>query len=248
VIDVRWTWAFLDTPRADAVRSWQYWSEVTGWALSAARGETDQFATLLPAEGDPWIKLQAVAQGAGGIHLDLDVDDARAAAEEATRLGAVEIGTLGEPETVVILRSPTGLEFCLTTWQGDCEQVREGAPDLIDQVCIDLPVSAHDRETTFWEQLTGWRWRPTDVPEFSFLVRPDGIPLRLLFQRLGELDGPARAHLDLACVDRAVTQARHVASGAEVVAERDFWTVLRDPVGRVYCLTDRTPTQAWVVT
>ena len=95
MIDVRWMWAFLDTPRADAARSWSYWAEVTGWTLSVPRGETDQFATLLPAEGDPWVKLQAVAEGAGGIHLDLDVEDVRAAAEEAKRLGAVEIGTIG---------------------------------------------------------------------------------------------------------------------------------------------------------
>jgi hypothetical protein len=246
VIDVRWMWAFLDTPRADAGRSWTYWSDVTGWPLSATRGETGEFATLLPAEGDPWVKVQAVAEGAGGIHLDLDVENPRDAAEEAKRLGAVEIGTIGESETVVILRSPTGLVFCLTTWHGDAVQVREGAPDLLDQVCIDLPEQAHDRETEFWEQLTGWPWRPSDVPEFSSLVRPDGMPLRLLFQRLGEHDGPARAHVDLACVDRSATRARHVAAGAEVVAERDFWTVLREPVGRVYCLTDRTPVQAWV--
>jgi hypothetical protein len=246
VIDVRWMWAFLDTPTADARRSWSYWSEVTGWSLSATRGETGQFATLLPVEGDPWVKVQAVAEGAGGIHLDLDVEDVRAAAEEAKRVGAVEIGTIGAPETVVILRSPTGLVFCLTTWQGEAAQVREGAPDLLDQVCIDLSEQAHDRETEFWEQLTGWAWRPSDVPEFSSLVRPPDLPLRLLFQRLGEHDGPARAHVDLACVDRSATQARHVAAGAEVVAERDFWTVLREPVGRVYCLTDRTPVQAWV--
>jgi hypothetical protein len=41
----------------------------------------------------------------------------RAAADEATRLGAREIGTLGDPEIVVIMRSPGGL-VCLTTWQG----------------------------------------------------------------------------------------------------------------------------------
>ena len=35
MIDVRWTWPFLDTPRADAGRSWAFWSEVTGWPLSA---------------------------------------------------------------------------------------------------------------------------------------------------------------------------------------------------------------------
>jgi hypothetical protein len=242
VIDVRWTWAFLDTPRPLADRSWAYWAQVTGWSVSAPRGEHGEFATLVPSDGDPWVKFQAVGDGVGGIHLDLAVDDVRAAADEATRLGAREIGTLGDPEIVVIMRSPGGLVFCLTTWQGDSVQVRTGQSQLIDQVCLDLPTGAHDAETTFWEQLTGWAWRPTDVAEFSCLERPDGIPLRLLFQRLGEVDGPVRAHVDLACVDRYATQARHVEAGAQVVSVRDFWTVLRDPVGRAYCLTDRSPT------
>lgn len=242
MIDVRWMWAFLDTPRPLAERSWAYWAQVTGWSVSDPRGEHGEFATLLPTDGDPWVKVQALGDGAGGIHLDLDVDDVRAAADDATLLGAVEIGTLGEPESVVIMRSPGGLVFCLTTWQGDSVQVRRGQPELIDQVCLDLPDSGHDAETTFWERLTGWTWRPTDVQEFSCLDRPDGIPLRLLFQRLGETGGPVRAHLDLACVDRSATQARHVEAGAQVLAVRDFWTVLRDPVGRVYCLTDRSPT------
>ena len=38
MIDVRWAWLFLDTPRADADRSWGFWSEVTGWPLSAPAG------------------------------------------------------------------------------------------------------------------------------------------------------------------------------------------------------------------
>ena len=73
MIDVRWMWLFLDTPRADAARSWAFWSEVTGWPLSATRGDHDEFATLLPPRGDAWLKVQAVADGPGGIHLDLDV-------------------------------------------------------------------------------------------------------------------------------------------------------------------------------
>lgn len=246
MIDVRWMWAFLDTPLNDRAASWDFWSTVTGWAVSEPRGDHAEFATLLPDDGDPWVKVQAVAQGAGGIHVDLDVEDVRAAADRATALGAIEVGTLGAPPAVVVLRSPAGLPFCLTPWQGEHTQVREEARELIDQVCIDLPAEVHDLETSFWEALTGWPWRPTDVPEFSCLTRPDGIPIRFLFQRLGEEHGPARAHLDLACVDRAATRARHVAAGAHVVDDRDFWTVLRDPVGRLYCLTDRTPVQAWV--
>jgi predicted enzyme related to lactoylglutathione lyase len=240
MIDVRWAWLFLDTPRADAERSWAFWSAVTGWPVSPTRGEHDEFATLLPSRGDAWVKLQAVAEGAGGIHLDLDVDDVHAAATEAERLGASRIGAIGD--TVVVLRSPGGFVLCLTTWHGDAVQVRDGAADLVDQVCLDCPQDVHDAEVAFWTALTGWRWADVDEPELSVLRRPAGIPFRLLFQGLDEPTGPVRAHADLACADRAATLARHLAAGARVVTVREQWTVMADPVGRVYCLTDRSPT------
>lgn len=59
----------LDTPRTDVDRSWPFWAKVTGGSLSEPRGESGQFATLVPALGDPWIKLQAVTDGPGGVHL-----------------------------------------------------------------------------------------------------------------------------------------------------------------------------------
>ena len=103
--------------------------------------------------------------------------------------------------------------------------------------------TAHDAEVAFWTELTGWTRADSEEPELSFLRRPAGIPLRVLFQRLDEPTGPVRAHADIACVDRAATLARHLAAGATVVRERQQWTVLADPVGRVYCLTDRSPTR-----
>ena len=240
MIDIRWAWVFLDTPRRDAPRSWAFWSAVTGWSLSATRGDSGEFATLLPSRGDAWLKVQAVDDGPGGIHLDLDVDDVAAAASEAERLGARRIGAIGE--VVVVLRSPGGLTFCLTPWHGDAEQVRDGATELVDQVCIDCPDDVHDAEVEFWTALTGWTWADVDEPELSVLRRPAGIPFRLLFQRLGEPTGPVRAHADLACADRASSTERHLAAGAQVVRVRAGWTVMADPVGRVYCLTDRSPT------
>ena len=240
MIDVRWAWLFLDTPRADADRAWGFWSRVTGWPLSARRGEHEEFATLLPPRGDPWLKLQAVAEGPGGIHLDLDVDDVHVAAAEAERLGASRIGGIGDE--VVTLRSPGRMAFCLTPWHGDSAQVREGSAELVDQVCLDCPVDVHEAEVAFWTALTGWRWAEVDEPELSVLRRPAGIPFRLLFQRLGEPSGAVRAHADLACSDRAASVARHLAAGARVVEARDGWTVMTDPAGRVYCLTDRSPT------
>ncbi len=239
MIDVRWMWLFLDTPRTDAPRSWAFWSEVTGFALSPTRGADGEFATLLPPDGDAWIKVQAVADGPGGIHLDLDVDDVATAAAEAERLGAVRVGTIGDE--VVILRSPGGQPFCLTPWHGDREQVRDGAAELVDQVCLDCPGDVHDAEVAFWASLTGWQWVDVDEPELSALRRPAGIPFRLLIQRLGEPTGVVRAHADLACAEREASLTRHLSAGARVVQVREGWTVMTDPLGRAYCLTDRSP-------
>ena len=87
MVDIRWIWLFLDTVETDRGPSWEFWRQVTRSALSPTRGERDQFATFLPAHGDPWIKVQAVQTvpvgRTGGVHLDLDVDDPRVAAEEA---------------------------------------------------------------------------------------------------------------------------------------------------------------------
>jgi hypothetical protein len=240
VIDVRWAWVFLDTPSKEAGRSWAFWSEVTDCPLSASRGDTDEFATLLPPRGNAWVKVQSVTEVPGGIHLDLDVDDVHGAAAEAERLGATRVGGIGD--VVVTLRSQGGFTFCLTPWAGDGEQVREGAADLVDQVCLDCPQEVHDAEVAFWVALTGWPWVEVDEPELSRLVRPAGIPFRLLVQRLGEPTGAVRAHVDLACTDRGSSTRRHVAAGARVLEVRGGWTVMSDPVGRVYCLTDRSPT------
>jgi GNAT superfamily N-acetyltransferase len=77
-------------------------------------------------------------------------------------------------------------------------------------------------------------------PEFSRLD-VEGLPMRILLQRLDEPEGPARVHLDLAVSDRSAETARHVALGAEVERHDEWWTVLRDPAGLAYCLTDRDP-------
>ncbi len=49
------------------------------------------------------------------------------------------------------------------------------------------------------------------------------------------------AHLDLSCDDRDAGTERHRALGADVLRRTPEWTVLRDPTGRRYCVTDRTP-------
>ena len=239
--EILWSWLFLDTPRRDVERSWAFWAQVTGWSRSPTRGEHGEFATLLPPRGDGWVKLQAVHDGPGGAHLDLDTEDVVTAAAHAERLGATRTGSIGD--SVVVLRSPGGFPFCFTRCRGDAVQVHEETPELVDQICLDIPQDRYAGEVAFWRRLTGWEWADSEEPELSFLRRPPGIPVRVLFQRLDESTGPVRGHADIACVDRGASLTGHLAAGARVLAEREQWTVMEDPVGRVYCLTDRSPTR-----
>lgn len=237
-----WITAFLDlTPETfdDGVR---FWRGVTGYSLSEPRGDDGQFLTLLPPTGDPHLRVQRRSAARGRIHLDLHVAWPRVAADRAVTLGAREIADLGH----VVMASPGGLFFCFVP-----EGEREPAPPMewtgdhrsqVDQVCLDLPAELHDREVGFWEEITGRDLvLSAGHPEFQRLVRPDGQPLHLLLQRLGEPLGEVRAHLDLAASDRVAETARHEALGATVVIARDGWTVLTDPTGSAYCLTDREP-------
>jgi hypothetical protein len=227
---VRWVTGFLDTPSRVAE---PFWQAVTGSQLSPRRGPGGAFATLVPAGGDAYLRVQDVGDGPARSHLDLHVEDVAAQAARAVALGAAVVLDDGD---LVVLRSPAGLLFCLVAWHG--EAVRPaGGRSLVDQMCLDVPVAAFDAEADFWAALTGWPRRAGSLPEFDFLVRPDGMPLRLLLQRVGGT--AAGMHVDLACTDRAAEVAWHQQLGAEVAAGYERWTTLRDPAGRAYCITDR---------
>jgi hypothetical protein len=237
-----WASAFLDFPASSYAPGVAFWREVTGFDLSPSRGSHQEFATLVPPEGDDYLRVQRVQDGPGGIHLDLHVTDPRAAADQAVSLGAHEVADRGH----AVLRSPGGLTFCLVTHPASRRPPPADWPDgnrsQVDQVCLDIPSGVYAEECGFWSALTGWELTASPIsPSFSRLTRPAGIPLRFLLQRLDESSGTARAHLDLAAEDRVSEVHRHAALGATVIAEWSRWTVLRDPVGAAYCITDRDP-------
>jgi hypothetical protein len=235
-MQIRWMHLFLDTPSPDAARSWSYWADVTGSSVSAVRGEHAQFATLLPAHGDGWLKVQAVDKGAGGVHVDIDTDDRAAFVARARDLGATVQATYHD---VVVLRSPAGIVFCATV--GESGSVDRHVDALADQACLDIPPAQFAAEVAFWRDLTGWvASEIRDDDEFVSLRRPPEMPVRILLQRRDD-DTPASAHVDFATEDRPEETERHVRAGGEVVSVHRQWTVMRDPVGRIYCLTDRDP-------
>lgn len=237
-----WVTAFLDLPRGDLDRALEFWSGVTGHPVSPRRGAHDEFASLLPPDGDDYLDLQGLADGDGRLHLDLHVENPTFAAEAATELGGHVL--VRHEEGYVVLRSPGGFVFCLVTHPASRRPrptTWPGGRSMVDQVCLDIPPSAYDVEVEFWRALTGWELDHEVSREFARLEPPDTQPLRWLVQRLDDEAPAVSAHLDLAAEDRDAEVARHVALGATPGARHEEWTVLTDPVGTTYCVTTRKP-------
>lgn len=243
---VRWLTAFLDTPRgsqSDAVV--EFWQAVTASRLSTRRGSSGEFATLVPPDGDAYLRLQDLDDGPAGCHLDLHVDDVRDDLRRCRAAGAMLVGDFG---SLVVLKSPGGLGFCLVAHRGERVRPRPnmwpgGHHSVVDQLCLDVARQEFEAEAAFWAVLTDWPRRHGSLPEFDHLARPNNNPLRLLLQRLGD-DGLSRsvgAHLDLACDDVDAEVTRHQALGADYAHMGKGWVTLRDPAGREYCVTGRDP-------
>lgn len=222
-MQVSWITAFLDVPASRHAVTATFWAAVTGSTVSRSRGADGEFSTFLPPDGDAYLRLQRVGSGPAGLHLDLHAPD----------------------QDLAAVSSPGGFSFCLN--EGD-EGTRPlpriwaaGHTSLVDQVCLDVPPDIFDAECAFWAERTGWELAGTSAPYMRQLVRPDAMPLRILLQRLDDAQGPVRAHLDLATSDRPAETDRHRELGARVQSTHQRWTVLQDPAGLSYCITDRDP-------
>ena len=236
-----WVTAFLEFPADSFETATAFWRAVTGSGLSAPRGEHGENATLLPRDGDPYLKVRRV-DGPGGLQLDLHTDDMPALVGHANDCGADGRLRVGDFTALV---SPGGFPFRVVTHPAGRTVPAPvpwwGGTSLVDQVCLDMPTSLHEAESRFWAELTGWEHTSGRFPEFSTLEHPYGQPLRLLLQRLDSDDGQVRAHLDLSSADRVAEVVRHRSLDAELVRDTGNWTVLRDPAGLEYCVTDRDP-------
>lgn len=236
-----WISAFIDLPADRHDAALEFWRAVTGYEVSEPRGEHGEFVTLLPPGADSHLRVQRVGDPEPRIHLDLHDVDPRALADRAVALGAHEVVDIG----YVVVTSPAGLTFCCVSQPASRPAApvdwADGGRSIVDQVCIDVPRASYDVEADFWQSLLGWERVGSGRREFERLVRPHGQTVRVLLQRLEERDGPARAHLDLGCEGREAETRRHVRLGATVSSVEEWWTVLRDPAGAAYCITDRTP-------
>lgn len=236
--------AFLDLSVDEHAEGLALWERLTGYQRSATRGDDDEFVTLVPPDGDGFLRVQRLGTGTSRVHLDVHVEDPRSAALEALGLGAAMVA---DERDYLTLTSPGGFTFCVvpyrvgvvpraTTWP-------DGTRSRVDQVCLDIPPSSYEAEFAFWEDLTSWEPRPPRPDdEFARLTPPAGQPLQLLLQRLDADEPAVRAHLDWCATDRDVEVERHVAAGATFVERFDRgWTVMTGPDGFAYCVTGRRP-------
>lgn len=231
-----WVSAFLDFDADGFDRGVAFWQGVTGFELSPRRGTDGEFATLVPPDGDDYLRVQRIG-GVPRIHLDLHVADPDAAVP-------ADAEVLASHDGYVVLRSPGGFVLCLVSHPAAVRPqpaAWPGGRSQVDQVCLDVPSGVYDTEVGFWRELTGWELVDVEEPEFERLRSPASQPLRWLVQRLDDAGGPVRAHLDVAADDRDAEVARHVALGAVERSRHDWWTVLTDPAGMTYCVTRRTP-------
>lgn len=237
---IRWISVFLDTANEHSAEAGRYWAAVTGQVLSAPWGDRGEFGTFLPDDGDPYLRVQRVGQSTpGGLHVDLQTDDVDGLAARAESLGASASYPL---DGLVVLGSPGGMSFCIVGNPGSRPPSPKPWPSgrsIADQVCIDIPPSRFDSELAFWSALTGWRTKAEEDSEFARLIRPDGMPVQFLLQRLGDEQPVVTAHVDFSCDDMAAEAERHVALGAREVRRTPHWITLVDPVSRGYCVTRR---------
>ena len=244
-----WVTVVLDLPPAVHDAGLRFWASATGYALTLDGVVDGAPATLVPPHGDPFLKVLRVG-GDGSftrptVHLDLHVEVVDAAVARAEDVGGVVVDRSDDAR--VAMRSPGGFAFGFVH---ERRSVRPGATkwphgheSLLDQVCLDIAPGDFEAEATFWAHLTDWELRQGGRPEFRHLVRPAELPIRLLLQHRDNDGGPVTGHLDIATDDRPTEVGRHVALGATRLADvpGGRWSVLRDPTGAAYCITDRDP-------
>ncbi|MDT0278296.1 VOC family protein [Blastococcus goldschmidtiae] len=118
---VTFTATVLDTPDPRGLA--RFYQRLLGWPL---RDDTDQWATLRPADGSTGLSFQLQRDHVPPVwppqpgtqqmqlHLDLLVEDLEAACALAEDAGAEQVGGHEDDDEIVrVYRDPAGHPFCL---------------------------------------------------------------------------------------------------------------------------------------
>ncbi len=88
---IGWLTAFVDRDGVTFNEAVRFWLAATGSTLSTPRGDHTEFATLVPFDGDAYLRVQRVDVG-GGSHLDLHVRQCRGIRREPPLSRSSSIG------------------------------------------------------------------------------------------------------------------------------------------------------------
>jgi len=239
-----WVHAVIDVPDDRLARTAEFWGRASGWPAGEPWPTHPELRSFEPPSGTPYLHLQRIV-GPPRVHLDIESETPGDTVERAVELGAEP---MGEQDRWRTLRSPGGLPFCVLRAGRHRSPgpvaFRDGHRARIVQVCIDSPRSVRDTEVAFWRRLLPGRWVGSPAAEFTGKWHDDaGSPLQLLFQRLDEVSGPVRAHLDQGTDDPAAEVCRLVELGAADIGPGRGWHVLRDVAGLPFCVTANSPEQ-----
>lgn len=234
-----WLSVFLDFAPSEFETGVAFWRSATGYELSARRGSAGEFATLLPADGHDYLRVQRLGEGLTRLHLDLHVEVPGTAAETAGALGAELVDAT--PHGYSVMRSPAGVVFCLVGHPSSVVPAltrwADGHHSRVGQVCLDIPGAGYEREVVFWRDLLGGAWTQPD-PDDPLVIRAAGefaVDLRLQPSRFAT---EPMGHLHLVTDDRDAEVDRLIDAGAVIRAVRETAIVLEPPGGVPLCVVD----------
>lgn len=234
-----WLSVFLDFASTEFAAGTRFWSAATGYALSPPRGESDEFATLVPPDGHDFLRVQRLGDGLSRVHLDVHVAEPVLVAEAVEAIGATLVHS--SPHGYVVMRSPAGVVFCLVRHSSVVVPPLAAWPDghhsRVGQVCLDIPGAEYTREVAFWRELLGGDWTRPD-PTDPLVFREAGefaVDLRL---QPSQLASDPLGHLHIVTDDRSAEVERLVEAGAVVRAAREAAIVLEPPGGVPVCVVD----------
>jgi hypothetical protein len=231
-----WLTAFLDYPAGEFDAGVGFWRAATGYDLSAPRGESGEFATLVPPTGDDYLRVQRLGDGPTGLHLDVHVAEPWTAAEAAEAVGAALVSE--SPHGYFVLCSPAGFPFCLVTTPADAVPLPvrwpAGHRSRVSRLCLDVPRKLYAAEVMFFQQVLAGQWLHADEPETALRLAGAGaLDLRL---QPAELARSVTAHLHLVTNDLDAEVARLAGLGARPRASRPGKTILEAPGGTALCV------------
>lgn len=165
------------------------------------------------------------------LHLDLFIDDIKAAAERAVELGATH---LADGATWITLADPAGHPFDL------CQKDGVGPTMQLFAATLDAPAASE--LARFYGDLMGMEVT-YDGPEGA-LISDGGKSV--MFQQISDYrpprwpdpEHPQQAHLDIMVDDLDAGEARALELGAtRLDGQSETFRVFADPAGHPFCLT-----------